>query len=310
MVDTKAVSVRLPLDLLNELNSYATDKGMVRGGDANIGGAIIAVLRQHFGQSDNVKQVSDNMDIDSIVNVAVESHLEAVLNQVRDLELKVHSQETYSLLYTSLKADVDIRFDETNKAIADIKEATAPDTIPESEDDSNPEITGNSPEPDALPIIEAIANIASPPNEEPHSGNALSDVIAATAKANNITYRLNHDGSVVLRSLKGIGFRDLKRMNDQQLKEIGLFKTLIGKDEKFFPVDPDTIVATAKPKATKKQSTKVDTGKRFTSMAAAAYYRQKTGQPLKETTLIANAKKYGFVIKEKGSGLYALIDES
>jgi len=127
MVDTKAVSVRLPLDLLNELNSYATDKGMVRGGDANIGGAIIAVLRQHFGEPDNVKQVSDNVDIESIVNDAVESRLEAVLNQVRDLELKVHSQETYSLLYTSLKADVDIRFDETNKAIAALtSEATAP----------------------------------------------------------------------------------------------------------------------------------------------------------------------------------------
>jgi hypothetical protein len=128
MVDTKAVSVRLPLDLLNELNSYATDKGMVRGGDANIGGAIIAILRERFfDESDNVKQVSDNIDIESIVNIAVESRLEAVLNQVRDLELKVHSQETYSLLYTSLKADVDIRFDETNKAIAALtSEATAP----------------------------------------------------------------------------------------------------------------------------------------------------------------------------------------
>ncbi len=126
MVETKAVSVRLPLDLLNELNSYATDKGMVRGGDANIGGAIIAVLRQHFGEPDNVKQVSDNVDIESIVNAAVESRLEAVLNQVQDLELKVHSQETYSLLYTSLKADVDNRFDETNKAIAALtSEATA-----------------------------------------------------------------------------------------------------------------------------------------------------------------------------------------
>jgi len=126
MVDTKAVSVRLPLDLLNELNSYATDKGMVRGGDANIGGAIIAVLREHFGQSDNVvKQKSDSVDIESIVNVAVESRLEAVLNQVRDLELKVHSQETYSLLYTSLKADVDNRFDETNKAIATLTSEAA-----------------------------------------------------------------------------------------------------------------------------------------------------------------------------------------
>jgi hypothetical protein len=67
------------------------------------------------------------VDIESIVNDAVESRLEAVLNQVRDLELKVHSQETYSLLYTSLKADVDNRFDETNKAIATLtSEATAP----------------------------------------------------------------------------------------------------------------------------------------------------------------------------------------
>lgn len=71
MVDTKAVSVRLPLDLLNELNTYATDKGMVRGGDANIGGAIIAVLREYFGQSDNVKQVSDNVDIESMINQAI-----------------------------------------------------------------------------------------------------------------------------------------------------------------------------------------------------------------------------------------------
>lgn len=68
-----------------------------------------------------------DVDIESIVNSAVESRLKAVVNQVRDLELKVHSQETYSLLYTSLKADVDNRFDETNKVIATLtSEATAP----------------------------------------------------------------------------------------------------------------------------------------------------------------------------------------
>jgi hypothetical protein len=108
MVDTKAVSVRLPLDLLNELNSYATDKGMVRGGDANIGGAIIAVLRQHFGETDNVKQVSDNVDIDSIVNVAVESRLEAVLNQVESLRLDVHSVKTDDLLYDNLRTNLTV----------------------------------------------------------------------------------------------------------------------------------------------------------------------------------------------------------
>ena len=152
--------------------------------------------------------------------------------------------------------------------------------------------------------------IAALPIDNPLPDNALSKESAASKKPYQVTYRLNRDGSVILRSLVGTSIKVLKRMRDDELKAIGLFRTLIGANEKFFPIDPDAIAATDKPKSTKKQSTKVDTGKRFTSMAAAAYYRQKTGQPLKETTLIANAKKYGFVIKEKGSGLYALIDES
>lgn len=109
MVDTKAVSVRLPLDLLNELNTYATDKGMVRGGDANIGGAIIAILREHFGQSDNVvKQQSDSVDIKDIVNIAVESRLEAVLNQVNNLRLDVQSITTNDLITQNLQANLTV----------------------------------------------------------------------------------------------------------------------------------------------------------------------------------------------------------
>jgi hypothetical protein len=336
---SSAVSIRVSNDLLDSIREYAIAHNLINNsgrpdkrGEPNLSQAFSELVRLGLGQDitvsdsvsnavnndlrDTVTKLSDSVSILSDKLEERDSRLEAVLNQVEDLRLKVHSQETYSLLYDHLKADVDIRFDATNKAIAaltskaKVSHEKAPDTITETESDSNAEITGEVIEPDGLPIIEVVKTIAAPSIENPLPTEGLSDAIAATAKAKNITYRLNHDGSVVLRSLKGIGFRDLKRMNDQQLKEIGLFKTLIGKDEKFFPVDPDTIVATAKPKATKKQSTKVDTGKRFTSMAAAAYYRQKTGQPLKETTLIANAKKYGFVIKEKGSGLYALIDES
>lgn len=108
MVETKAVSVRLPLDLLNELNSYATDKGMVRGGYANIGGAIIAILKERFGEPDNVKQVSDSVDIESIVNVTVERRLEDVLNQVESLRLKVHSVETDALLYDNSRTNLTV----------------------------------------------------------------------------------------------------------------------------------------------------------------------------------------------------------
>ena len=61
------------------------------------------------------------------------------------------------------------------------------------------------------------------------------EAIAATKK--QITYRLNNDGSVILRSLVGTSIKVLKMMNDDELRAIGLFKTLIGKDEKFFPTD-------------------------------------------------------------------------
>ena len=125
MVDTKAVSVRLPLDLLNELNSYATDKGMVRGGDANIGGAIIVVLRQYFGEPDNVKQVSDNVDIESIVNIAVESRLEAVLSQVENLRLDVHSVKTDDLLYENLRTNLTVLQGKV-EILENRTEATAP----------------------------------------------------------------------------------------------------------------------------------------------------------------------------------------
>lgn len=96
MVDTKAVSVRLPLDLLNELNSYATNKGMVRGGDANIGGAIIAVLREYFGQSDKVKQVSDNVDIESMINQAIAP----LLTRLEAVETKLSTEATAPANFT------------------------------------------------------------------------------------------------------------------------------------------------------------------------------------------------------------------
>ena len=65
----------------------------------------------------------------------------------------------------------------------------------------------------------------------------------------------------------------------------------------------------AKPKA-KKQPIKAVDDRRFTAMAAAAYWTNKTGKPLKETTLVANSKIYGFAVLERGTSLYAIIDES
>lgn len=49
-----------------------------------------------------------DVDIESIVNVAVESRLEAVLNQVRDLELKLHSIKTNDLITQNLQANLTV----------------------------------------------------------------------------------------------------------------------------------------------------------------------------------------------------------
>lgn len=70
----------------------------------------------------------------------------------------------------------------------------------------------------------------------------------------------------------------------------------------------DAIAATTKPKTTKKQSKKSDPDKRFTADEAAKYYSAQSGKALSASSLRTNAKKYGFEIKERGSGLYALID--
>jgi hypothetical protein len=64
----------------------------------------------------------------------------------------------------------------------------------------------------------------------------------------------------------------------------------------------DTAAASAKPK---KQSKK---DRRFTLEQAAAYASEQKGRNVSPSTLKANAKTYGFEIRERGSGMYALID--
>lgn len=109
----------------------------------------------------------------------------------------------------------------------------------------------------------------------------------------------------MLKSIRGITEKDFKKLSDGELEAMGLYRESIGRSTKYWEITTDDLerkeIASTEPRENLAD-------KRFTSMAAAAYYKEKSGQPLKVTTLIANAKKYGFVIKERGSGLYALID--
>jgi hypothetical protein len=48
------------------------------------------------------------VEIESIVNIAVESRLEAVLSQVENLRLDVHSVKTDDLLYENLRTNLTV----------------------------------------------------------------------------------------------------------------------------------------------------------------------------------------------------------
>ena len=209
---SSAVSIRVSNDLLDSIREYAIAHNLINNsgrpdkrGEPNLSQAFSELVRLGLGQDitvsdsvsnpvdndlrDTVTKLSDSVSILSDKLEERESRLEAVLNQVEDLRLKVHSQETYSLLYDHLKADVDIRFDATNKAItaltneAKVSHEKAPDAIPETEGDSNAEITGEVIEPDALPIIEAIATIADP-TIEPQSRQNLTEL--SESEKNNV----------------------------------------------------------------------------------------------------------------------------
>ena len=144
------VSVYADGDLLAALNEFK-DSGNYK----SLNVAIVAILRgKLFGDtSDNIQST---LDVESIVNDSVTSAIAPLLARLESLE------------------------NTRSEATAPAKKA--PDAIPESKGDSNPEITGNRLEPEPLPIFEAIENIAAPMIEKSLPDKALSDAIVATDK--------------------------------------------------------------------------------------------------------------------------------
>ena len=203
----KTVSVYADDDLLTALEEFKDS-----GNHKSLNVAIVAILREKlFGDtSDNIQstlqnQVSSTLDIESLINDAVTNAIAPLVARLEALE-NTRSEATAPANFTQALTS-------------------------ESEGSSVPKTDRNSIEP--LPILDAIV---APSIEKPLPDETLRETIAPSKKS-KITYRLNNDGSVVLRSLRGITDKELKRMSNDELKEIGLFKTLMGKDKKFFPVD-------------------------------------------------------------------------
>ncbi|MFN5854428.1 MAG: hypothetical protein ACK456_00795 [Pseudanabaenaceae cyanobacterium] len=103
MVDTKAVSVRLPLDLVEQLSTYAHESDLVRAGEPNIGGAIIAILKQYFGGTD--KPADDPLVrrdlVDALIKNAVDQLQSEFNSKLFDLEHKISKISTDATLLSS-----------------------------------------------------------------------------------------------------------------------------------------------------------------------------------------------------------------
>lgn len=104
------VSVYADEDLLAALNSFKDS-----GNHKSLNVAIVAILREKlFGEvSGNVQsalqnQVLSTLDIESIVNEAVGSRLDAVLTQVEGLRLELHSIKTNDLITQNLQTNLTV----------------------------------------------------------------------------------------------------------------------------------------------------------------------------------------------------------
>jgi hypothetical protein len=61
----------------------------------------------------------------------------------------------------------------------------------------------------------------------------------AYASKLKITYKRNPDGSIVLRSLVGIAMKTIKRLSDDELKALGLYREQIGLSTKYWEIQED-----------------------------------------------------------------------
>jgi hypothetical protein len=104
------VSVYADDELLTALNEFKDS-----GNHKSLNVAIVAILREKlFGEvSGNVQStlqsnVQSTLDIEAMVNKAIESRLEAVLSQVEDLRLDLHSIKSNDLITQNLQANLTV----------------------------------------------------------------------------------------------------------------------------------------------------------------------------------------------------------
>ena len=108
--DKHTVSIYVDQDLLEKLNEFKTN-----GEYKSLNVALNSFLRESFlgevsgkGQSKVQSTVQSTLDIEAMVNKAIESRLEAVLSQVEDLRLDLHSIKSNDLITQNLQANLTV----------------------------------------------------------------------------------------------------------------------------------------------------------------------------------------------------------
>jgi hypothetical protein len=92
-----------------------------------------------------------------------------------------------------------------------------------------------------LPIIVAIASL---PTAKTSPDDLAAAKIAYASKL-KITYKRNPDGSVMLKSIRGITEKDFKKLSDGELEAMCLYRESIGRSTKYWEITNDDLVGKA-----------------------------------------------------------------
>lgn len=248
---------------INTLSLYPSDELMQSlkefkdlGDYKSLSAAAIAILSQHLisnPESTVQSTILDESPSLSTVQTKVQSTvLDELKAEIRQLTSRVETLEHQSTLLSTVQSTLSSESD-----IQSTVQTKVQNTVLDQQRIVEPEPLPIIDAIEALPVTVTDTTIEAVQSDKPIDSNALSDAIATTGKALKITYSLNRDGSVILQSLRGITVKELKKMNDQQLKEVNLFKSLVGLNDKFFPIDYPA--KTAQTKLTNNQSQSTST---------------------------------------------------
>lgn len=84
-----------------------------------------------------------------------------------------------------------------------------------------------------MPIIAAISSLQT---AKPSPNEQLAAAKIAYASKLKITYERNHNGSVMLKSIRGITEKDFKKLSDGELEAMGLYRESIGRSTKYWEI--------------------------------------------------------------------------